>query len=199
MANFIDEFMGTYGSKVSKDLSKTLGVNKNVLKQIIPQVAPLILGGLKKQKDNYGGEARVDHILNKYGSSDVLSDLGGLFSSKARDSNPDPRLGGLLGDSGLQASDAIAKNFNLDSGVIMKLIPMLAPVILGALTKKRDAGAGSGGIGALLDQDGDGSILDDVAGFLLNNMGGGSSRRRKGGGLGGALGGILGGLLGKKR
>ena len=54
MANFIDEFMGTYGSKVSKDLSKTLGVNKNVLKQIIPQIAPLILGGLKKQKDNYG-------------------------------------------------------------------------------------------------------------------------------------------------
>jgi len=199
MANFIDEFMGTYGSKVSKDLSKTLGVNKNVLKQIIPQIAPLILGGLKKQKDNHGGEARVDHILNKYGSSDVLSNLGGLFSSKAKEANPDPRLGGLLGDSGLQASDAIAKNFNLDSGIVMKLIPMLAPVILGALTKKRDTGAGSGGIGALLDQDGDGSVLDDVAGFLLNNIGGGSRRRKRGGGLGGALGGILGGLLGKKR
>ena len=79
----------------------------------------------------------------------------------------------------------------------MKLIPMLAPVILGALTKKRDTGAGSGGIGALLDQDGDGSVLDDVAGFLINSMGKGS--RRRGGGLGGALGGILGGLLGKRR
>lgn len=195
MANFIDEFMGTYGSKVSKDLSKTLGVKKGILKQIIPQIAPLILGGLKKQKDNHGGDARIDHILNKYGSSDVLNDLSGLFKSKAGDSNPDPGLGGLLGNSGLQASNALAKKFNIDSGTIMKLIPMLAPVVLGALTKKRDSGAGSGGIGALLDQDGDGSILDDVAGLLL----GGGGSRRKSGGLGGALGGLLGGLLGKKR
>ncbi|MCK5221042.1 MAG: DUF937 domain-containing protein [Candidatus Aminicenantes bacterium] len=194
MANFIDEFMGTYGSKVSKDLSKTLGVKKGILKQIIPQIAPLILGGLKKQKDNHGGDARIDHILNKYGSSDVLNDLSGLFKSKAGDSNPDPGLGGLLGNSGLQASDALAKKFNIDSGTIMKLIPMLAPVVLGALTKKRDSGAGSGGIGALLDQDGDGSILDDVAGLLLGGGG-----RRKSGGLGGALSGLLGGLLGKKR
>ena len=196
MANFIDEFMGTYGSKVSKDLSKTLGVKKGLLKQIIPQIAPLILGGLKKQKDNHGGDARIDHILNKYGSSDVLSDLGGLFRSKAQESKPDPGLGGLLGNSGFQASDAIAKKFNIDSGTVMKLIPMLAPVILGALTKKRDTGAGSGGIGALLDRDGDGSILDDVAGLLL---GGGGGSRRRGGGLGSVVGGLLGGLLGKRK
>jgi len=196
MANFIDEFMGTYGSKVSKDLSKTLGVKKSLLNQIIPQIAPLILGGLKRQKDNHGGDGRVDHILNKYGSSDVLNDLGGLFRSKADDPNPDPGLGGLLGDSGFQASNAIAKNFNMDSGIISKLIPMLAPVILGALTKKRDTGAGSGGIGALLDQDGDGSVLDDVAGFLMGSLSGGG--RKRGGGLTGALGGLLGGLFGKK-
>ncbi len=195
MANFMDEFMGTYGSKVSKDLSKTLGVNKGLLKQIIPQIAPLILGGLKKQKDNHGGDARIDHILNKYGSSDVLNDLGGLFRSKADDPNPDPGLGGLLGNSGFQASDVIAKKFNVDSSIISKIIPMLAPVILGALTKKRDTGAGSGGIGALLDQDGDGSVLDDVAGFLMGSLGGG---RKRGGGLTGALGGLLGGLFGKK-
>ena len=203
MPNFIDEFMGTYGSKVSKDLSKTLGVKKGLLKEIIPQVAPLILGGLKKQKDQHGGNDRVDHILNKYGSPDVLDDLGGLFRSKARDAEPDPGLGGLLGDSGFQATDAIAKQFNLDSGTVMKLIPMVAPVILGALTKKRDTRAGSGGIGALLDQDGYGSVLDDVAGFLLGSLGGGSSRRgrrrRSGGGLGDVIGGLLGGLLGGKK
>lgn len=53
---------------------------------------------------------------------------------------------------------------------------------------------GSGGIGSLLDQDGDGSILDDVAGFLMKGLlGGGSS---KGGGS--VMGSILGGLFGKK-
>ena len=113
MANFIDEFLGTYGKKVSKDMSKTLGVKKGILNKIIPQIAPLILGGLKKQKDNHGGDARIDHILNKYGSADVLGDLGGLFRSKAQESRPDPGLGGLLGNSGLQATDVIAKKFNI--------------------------------------------------------------------------------------
>ena len=42
-------------------------------------------------------------------------------------------------------------------------------------------------LGSLLDGDNDGSVLDDVAGMLLNNSG-------KSGGLGG----LLGGFLGKK-
>ena len=43
------------------------------------------------------------------------------------------------------------------------------PVILVFLPNKRDSqGAGSIGIESLLDQNGDGSILVDVAGFLLN-------------------------------
>lgn len=74
---------------------------------------------------------------------------------------------------------------------------MLAPVILGFLTKKRDQeGMGSSGISALLDQDGDGSVLDDVAGFLMQGLGGGSTQKQSGGLLGSLLGGLLGG---KKR
>ncbi|MEZ4765259.1 MAG: hypothetical protein R3C26_19375 [Calditrichia bacterium] len=53
---------------------------------------------------------------------------------------------------------------------------------------------GSSGIGALLDQNGDGSILDDVAGFLMKGLSGGGSQ-----GAGGLLGGLLGGLFGSKK
>ncbi len=69
----------------------------------------------------------------------------------------------------------------------MKIIPMIAPLVLGALTRKRDSGGlGLQGIAGLLDRDGDGNILDDVAGFLTQGQGGN------------LLGGLLGGLL-KKR
>jgi len=194
MSDFISEFMRSYGSKVSKNMSVPLGLDKKTIKQIIPQIAPLILGGLKKQKDEHGGTERIDHILNKYGNPDVLSDLAGLFRNKANDENPDPNLGGLLGNSGSSAANTIAKKFNVSGSTIMKLIPMLAPVILGALTKKRDRrNVGSTGIGALLDQNGDGSILDDVAGFILGNLSGSSNK--KGGGI---LGSLLGGLFGKR-
>jgi hypothetical protein len=156
----------------------------------MPALVPMILGGLRRQQDERGGAARVDHILNKYGKSDVLDDIGGLFANKVAQSNPDPNLGGLLGNSGSQAVDMLANNFKLDPGLISKFIPMLAPIVLGYLTKKRDSGIGSAGITSILDSDGDGSILDDVAGFLTQNLGSSKS--------GGLLGGLLGSLFGRK-
>jgi hypothetical protein len=186
MSDFLKYFMSNAGSEATTELSKQLGIKKNVAAQIVPQVVPMILSGLKKQKDDHGGEARVDKILNKYGSVDVLQNIAGLFSSKAEEKKPDPGLGGLLGDAGIQATQLLSKNFKLDASSAQKIIPMLAPLVLGALLKKRDNdGAGSSGIAGLLDADGDGSILDDVAGFL----GGGSTKN--------ALGSLLGGFFGK--
>ena len=193
MANFIDEFMKTLGPQVTKELSSKMKIDQNTAQKLIPQIAPLILGGLKRQKDNFGGAERVDHILNKYGSASALENIAGIFTKGVKEKNPDPALGGLLGNSGLQAVSLLTKQFNLKGDQARQLIPMLAPIILGALTKKRDAdGAGSSGIAALLDQDGDGSILDDVAGFLMK--GSGSSR-----GGNGLLSGLIGGLLRKRR
>jgi hypothetical protein len=190
MAGFIDEFLMSYGPEVTKQMSSNFKVDQGTVQKLIPQLAPLILAGLKKQKDTRGGDERVDHILNKYGDSSVLNNIRDLVANKAQAQDVDPNLGGLLGDAGgLQAAQALAKKMNLDASTVMKMIPALSPLILGALTKKRDTGGkGITGVGALLDADGDGSILDDVAGFLLKGDG---TTRTKGGGL---LGSLLGGL-----
>ena len=195
MTDFLSEFMKTLGPQVTKERSSNFGIKKSQAEQIIPQVIPMIMGGLKRQMETQGGAERVDHILNKYGSADVLDHIGDTLKEKFKDDQVDSSLGGLLGDSGLQAANMFSKKAKLDPGLASRLIPMLAPIILGALTNKRDkGGAGSSGVAGLIDQDGDGQILDDVAGFLLKGLTGGSSRR--GGGL---LGGLLGGLFGKKR
>jgi hypothetical protein len=197
MATFVDEFMKSLGPQVAQNLASNLKIDPGVATQMLPQVIPMILGGLKNQKDNFGGDARVDHILNKYGSADVLKDIGGLFAQKAKDKTADPKLGGLLGEAGIQATNMLSQNYGLKQNVAAKLIPMLAPIVLGALTKKRDQGGlGSTGIASLLDQDGDGSILDDVAGFLMKGLAGGGAGTQ---GAGNVLGSLLGGLFGKKR
>ncbi len=193
MSNFLNEFMGSLGPEVTKQLSSNLGIKEKIANQIVPQVIPMILGGLKNQKDNFGGEQRVDHILNKYGKEDVLDNISDLFASKIQDKSTDPRLGGLLGESGVQATNMLSQRFGINANTAMKIIPMLAPVVLGALSRKRNQeGAGSSGIASLLDQDGDGSILDDVAGFLAKGLGGGSQSGT------GILGGLLGKLLSKR-
>jgi len=193
MANFVDEFMKTYGSEVTKNMSATYGLDQGTVQKLIPQLAPLILGGLKRQKEDMGGDVRVDHILNKYGDQSVLNNIKDLISAKATDPAADANLGGLLGDAGgVQAAQVLGKSLNIDASKIMKMIPALAPLILGALSKKRDTSGGIGGIGSLLDADGDGSIIDDVAGFILKS---GAGQTTKGKGV---LGSILGGLFRKQ-
>jgi len=195
MASIMEEFLSSLGPEVASQLSANLDIEENAVQQMLPQIGPMILGGLKRQKDHYGGQERVDHILNKYGSADVLDNIGDFFSSQVQNREADPRLGGLLGDSGEEATNMLSKQFNLDGNTAMKIIPMLAPIILGFLTKTRDqGGAGSSGIASILDRDGDGSILDDVAEMFLQ---GSTGRSRTGGGS--LLGGLLGSLLGRRR
>ncbi|MEK7730081.1 MAG: DUF937 domain-containing protein [candidate division KSB1 bacterium] len=197
MNGLFEELLGAVGPEVSQQLASTLGIDQNVAGQILPQVVPLILGGLKRQMQNNGGAPRVDHILNKHGNANVLDDIGGLFGMHAQRESADPGLGGLLGDSGAQAANMLSRNFNLDANTAMKVIPMLAPIVLGFLSRKRDVGgAGATGLASLLDQDGDGDILDDVAGFFMRGMSGGGGQQSGAGMLGDLLGAVLGG--GKK-
>jgi hypothetical protein len=193
MSNLVEELMNNLGGDIAKQMAKQLNIDENTAKALIPQVAPLILSGLKRQKDQNGGEQRVDHILNKYGNPSVLNQLGDLFQQKAQ-ADPDPQLGGLLGESGERAANMIASQFKLDTNTAGKAITMLAPVVLGYLTKKRDVdGLGTSGLASMLDRDGDGSILDDVAGFFMKGMGGNSNNAAS------MIGGLLGGLFGGKK
>ena len=104
----------------------------------------------------------------------------------------------------------MAQRLGISPGTAIKIIPMLAPIIIGMLRRKSGGasspgtgagtgtgGGGLGGLGSILDRDGDGQILDDLGSILL---GGGS----QGGGMGGAgrsgcLSAILGGLLKGRR
>ena len=194
MANLIEEIMESLNPEVSKQLSNNMGIRQEDAMQMIPAVAPLILGGLKRQMEQRGGPDRVDHILNKYGRADVLDRIGDEIGMRSRAENPDPRLGGLLGESGVLASDTISKQLNIDPGIALKIIPALAPIILGALSNKRDkAGMGATGIASLIDQDGDGDVLDDVAGFLFKGLSSSGSSQSRG------LLGVLGGLFSRKK
>jgi len=193
MGNFLDEFMNSLGPTVSTQIAANLGLKNETTNQLISQITPLILGGLKKQMEERGGAARVDHILNKYGDSGVLNDLGSLFAEKAQNLTPDPDLGGLLGGSGNQVVNTLANQLKLNPSVISRLIPMLAPVILGFLSRTRDSSqSGINSVTALLDRDGDGSILDDVTGFLTSQASSTGTQKN-------ILGSLLGSLFGGKR
>lgn len=193
MSDFISDLLGNLGGGTTEKIGSSLGIDPKIIQAAIPILAPMILGGLKKQSINNGGQERVDHILNKYGDPDILDNVDGHLEQTAKKDNFDSNLGGLLGNSGEQVTDVLTKNFNLDASTAAKIIPMIAPLIMGYLAKsKNENPEGSSGFASFLDQNGDGSVIDDVMGMF-------SGKDESTPGSGGGLMDILGGLLGGKK
>jgi hypothetical protein len=190
MSDFMEEFRQSVGNKVSGKLGSEMDLTSDQAAVAIDAVGPLILGGLKRQMEDHGGEERLGHILDKYGDASMVDDPEDYIGRAAKEAQGDPSLGGLLGDSGQEAAGMLDQKLGLSAGMGAKLIPMLAPLILGMLAKKRAAGGGEGGGGGLgalsgvLDRDGDGSILDDIGGMLFKGGGGALAGAAKSGCLG---------------
>ena len=167
MSDFISNLLGNLGGGAADKIGNSLGIDPKIIMAAIPIIAPMILGGLKNQSANNGGQDRVDHILNKYGDPNVLDNVDGHIDETVKKDNFDSNLGGLIGNSGSQVTDVLTNKFNLDAGTASKIIPMIAPLIMGYLSKsKSENPEGSTGFASFLDQNGDGSVVDDVVGFF---------------------------------
>lgn len=185
--NILDELQQSHGSAIQQHLVRQLGLNPQQAAGALQKAGPLILAALKRQKDTQG-EERLQGQMEQYGDVD-LSDPGSVQSAPSD-------LGGLLGGQEKQASQHLAQHLGISPGMALKLLPILAPFIIGMLKKKAGSmpggtpGSGSGGLGSLisiLDRDGDGQILDDLSGMLA----GGANKA-------GCLSALLGGMLKKK-
>lgn len=150
------------------------GMAKNVSS---PQGANALLGALDKDHDG----SVLDDIMG-------LVTGGGAQSANSRATNGAGILKHVLGGKQSSVVDAVSKSTGLDSGKIGSLMVSMAPMIMGLLGKQKkennlDAGGladlvkmgssllnksnSSSGIGSILtgilDKDGDGSIVDDIA------------------------------------
>jgi hypothetical protein len=196
--SLLDELQGEHGEDIQRHLVSQLGLTEEQAAAVLPKVGPLIMGALKQRMDMHGEEHVQGHV-DQLGADD-LSDVGEVLRSGAQ--NGDPDLGGLMGGKGQQASQMMAQHLGISPGTALKILPMLAPLIIGLL-KRRSAGGtpganpggggGLGGLGSILDRNGDGSILDDLGGLF---GGGGTAGGTPGAaGKSGCLGSLLGGLL----
>ena len=83
-------------------------------------------------------------------------------------------LGHLLGskDVSRQVTSHAAATTGLDDGLLKKMLPVLASMVMGSMSKQATAGNMAGGNAAagglrtqLLDSDKDGSVIDDILGM----------------------------------
>ncbi|WP_433505268.1 DUF937 domain-containing protein [Pseudonocardia halophobica] len=195
------------------DLAARLGVDEATAEHAARQALPALLGGIQANAEDPAGAASLAHAVQQHDSGliDGGVDLGQVDTSDGDrivghvfgEQRPMVvnQLGGLgpLGGSpggGAAAPGAQGALGGQDgSGLIAKLLPILAPIVMSYLAKKVAGGsAGTGGLpgsGA-----GSGGGLGDLLGGILGGAGG---RSGQGGILGGGLGDLLGGLLGGGR
>lgn len=162
-------------------MARELGVPPAMAKAGAEALLPAILGGFKKQ-----AQAQPTGLE---GLGGLLGQLGGgglLDAVLAPEPTPVDRgndvLGQIFGTKDVSRTVAghAAEQTGIDSGLLKKMLPILAMLVAGYLAKQSgDSAAGEGGGG--------------LGGLLGGLLGGG---QQNGGGLGGALGNVLGGMLG---
>jgi len=212
MAGLLDLLNSPMGKQLISGVAGQTGQPENKTSDVLSMAMPLILGAMKKNVSSspQGAQGLMSALSNKHDGS-ILDNLGGLFGGGVDDSVMNDGagiLGHVFGGAQPQVESALSEKSGMDMGSIANILKIAAPIVMGMLGKQtrqnnvQDAsgmnnllGGLLGGqpqqnqslITTLLDADGDGSILDDVAGMV---MGGGQQKK-------GGLGGLLGGLFGK--
>lgn len=90
--------------------------------------------------------------------------------------NIDGLLGQVLSGGNLSA---ISQSIGADESTTSSAIQAALPMMVGALARNASSEGGASSLAGALDQDHDGSVLDDIAGFVL----GGGAQQRNGAGI----------------
>ncbi|MBX2829297.1 MAG: DUF937 domain-containing protein [Flavobacteriaceae bacterium] len=214
MSGILDLLNSDMGRQIISGVSNETNQPADKTASVLQMGLPILMGAMKRNAATPEGADGLLGALNGKHDGSILNDLGGLFGGGVDQTVKDDGmgiLGHVLGGSQNNVANALSNKSGMDSGSVMKILQVAAPILLGFLGKQQrqqnvssQSGIGDllgglmgGGssqpkqqslIESILDGDGDGSVIDDVAGILLS--GGGN---KKSGGLGGLLGGLFGG------
>ena len=211
MSGILDLLNSDLGKTLISGVAGQTGQSNDKASSLLTMALPVLMGAMKRNASTPEGAAGLMGALGKHDGS-ILNDLGGLFNGGVDESVMKDGAGILshvLGGSQDNVANALSQKSGMDMASVMKILSVAAPIVMGMLGKesKQQNVTSENGIGdllggllgggasapkqqsmieSLLDGDGDGSILDDVAGMVLS----GSAKK-------GGLAGLLGGLFGK--
>lgn len=171
-----------YGS-----LATQLGVDEDSARAAARQAVPALLAGLQTQTAD---EAAAQKLVGALAQHDNDLATGEIDVDQVDTADGSKIVAHIFGDKTPEVAGAVSNQVPaaaVDPGVVQKLLPILAPIVLSYLTKKVLGGAGGGAP----TQAGSGGLGDLLGTVLGGGKGGGAA-----GGLGDLLGGMLGGAAG---
>lgn len=183
-----DLIMQQMTGAVKEKLGAKTGAGDSLSNDTIQSAVDAILGGLKSNTKTTGGAEKLNTTLGKNHDGSILGDIVGALGSGSVQSDGGKILDHIFGNKRDQVATKVGKQTGLDKQAVIALMIALAPIVLGQLGKmKKDKNLNSGdvadavqqstggGVGDLvagmLDQNNDGSIVDDVLRMGTNLFG----------------------------
>lgn len=211
MAGILDLLNSDLGKTIVSGVAGSTGTDTSKTSSVLTMALPVLMKAMQRNASTpQGAEGLMGAISGQHNGS-ILDNLGGLFDGGVDDGvkqDGEKILGHVLGAKQQGVEKILGEKSGLDAGSVGNILKVAAPILMGVLgnqAKQQNVSA-SNGIGdllggmlggnsqqqeqnfleSILDADGDGSVIDDVAGMVL----GGSKNKS---GLGGLLGGLFGG------
>jgi len=211
MSGILDLLSSEVGQSIIKGVSQETKQPEDKTKSVLTMAMPVLIEAMKRNANTpEGGAGLLNAIKSKHNGS-ILDNLGGFFEGGVNESDKldgSKILGHILGNKTQSIENALGNKAGIDAGSVNQILKVAAPVLLGMIGKQANQNNAKnpsdltsilGGLltnnsaekkqdflTSILDANGDGSIIDDVAGMVLN-------KDNKGG-----IGGMLGNLFGKK-
>lgn len=196
----LQELLGQQqGEAAVEQISENVGAEPSMVNTAIQAALPSILGALANNVQSPQGAESLNNALEQDDHASVLENLGGLGSMIfGQEDAPPPRqadAGGILdhilgGSQGSVVQDVSQKS-GLGAGQVAQILMFLAPIVMGYLGRQKQqqgigadglggllggllggqqASAATSGLGGLLDRDGDGSSMDDIASMAFDYL-----------------------------
>lgn len=189
---------GQLGDDVISQLGNSIGGSKEQTSAAVETALPTILGALSRGSQTEGGQNAILSFLDKDGDGDIMDDLQGYIGQGNDTHGGSSIIDQFLGGKKDKVETAISHSSGLSQASSSSLLTQLAPMVMSFLTKqKQQGGGGAGGfdissilgllqnqgqatqkggnlgfVSNLLDQDGDGSVTDDIMDMGKKFLGG---------------------------
>ncbi|MGB3607649.1 MAG: DUF937 domain-containing protein [Psychroserpens sp.] len=211
MSGILDLLNSDLGKTIISGVSGSTGTDERKTNSVLTMALPVLMKAMERNASTSQGAEGLMGALSKKHDGSILDNLSGLFGGGVDDAvkkDGSDILGHVLGNKQQGVEKIIGEKSGVDASSVSNILKIAAPLLMGYLGKQaqqrkvnssNDLGGLLGGLlggnssnaeqsflEKILDADGDGSVIDDVAGMVLGNA-------SKKGGLGGLLGGLFGG------
>lgn len=181
MSNLLDTLFADDNKAAMEQLQKNFDLSEQETRTAVEELIPALSRGLEKNTQSAPG---MDDLLEalRTGKHERYMEKPNSLGAPETTKDGNDILGHIFGDKKVsrEVANRVSKKSGLSSTLLKKMLPVVASLVMGALSKKVLGGgrrggvatrAGSGGLlTSLLDSDRDGSIWDDVLGMAARTM-----------------------------